>query len=269
MTDTPEIIGGGVFVESYQTSFAAKEEGQPSPMGFRVYGDDAFAKKVQEDSRTAAAAERLRTGRLGYRLFKRTFDIVFSSLVIVVGFIPIGCVCIAICAESKGSPIYAQKRMGRNGKAINVLKLRSMHVDADNVEKYLSPEQLAQWKVERKVDNDPRITKVGKFIRATSIDEIPQFLNVWTGTLSVIGPRPITRDELEQHFTAQQQKDLLSVRPGITGLWQAGERNGATFESGRRQEIELSYIRDAGVGLDWKIFCGTFGAMFGKRRSGR
>lgn len=216
-----------------------------------------------------AAGERLRHGRLGFRFAKRAFDIAFSGVVIVVGAIPIAIVCGAICAESEGAPIYSQTRVGRDGKRIRVLKLRSMVSDADDVEKYLSQEQLAQWRRERKVDADPRITKVGQFIRSTSIDEIPQFLNVFAGDLSVIGPRPITIDELEQHFTAEGRKALLSVRPGITGPWQAGERNEATFESGRRQQIELGYIRDAGIAEDARVFFATFGAMFGKKRSGR
>lgn len=188
---------------------------------------------------------------------------------VVVGAIPVALVCAAIRAESEGSPIYAQRRVGRDGRPIRVYKLRSMYADADDVERYLTPEQLDQWHRERKVDEDPRITRVGRVIRSTSIDELPQFLNVLTGELSVIGPRPITDEELEGSFTEQERRDLLSVRPGITGLWQAGERNGATFETGRRQEIELTYVRDASAALDARVFFATFGAMFGRKRTGR
>lgn len=152
---------------------------------------------------------------------------------------------------------------------IRVLKLRSMVADANDVHKYLSPEQFHQWEVERKVDDDPRITKVGRFIRKCSIDEVPQFLNVLKGDLSVIGPRPITRDEMEQHFSDEEKEELLSITPGITGLWQATDRNDATFESGLRQKIELHYVRNRCFRMDWKCFTGTFGAMFGKRRTGR
>lgn len=208
-------------------------------------------------------------GFVGYRFVKRLFDIVFSLLVTAVLSIPMAFICLAIRLESPGSPLYSQERIGKNGKRIRVLKLRSMYADADNVDKYLSAEQLEQWHSERKVDDDPRITKIGQVIRATSLDEIPQFLNVLTGDLSVIGPRPITQEELERHFTPEQRHELLSVRPGITGQWQAGERNGATFETGRRQAIELSYVRNASLGLDAKIFFSTFGAMFGKKRTGR
>ena len=209
------------------------------------------------------------TGTLFYRICKRAFDIAFSAGCTVVLAIPMACVCAAICAVSPGCPVYTQERVGRGGRVIRVLKLRSMVADASDVHKYLSPEQLHQWEVERKVDDDPRITRVGRFIRKCSIDEVPQFLNVLKGDLSVIGPRPITRDELEQHFSDEEKEELLSVAPGITGLWQATERNGATFESGLRQEIELHYVRHRCFRMDWKCFTGTFGAMFGKKKTGR
>lgn len=209
------------------------------------------------------------SGTLAYRFLKRLFDLVFSLCVTVVLFIPVAVVCVLICLESSGSPVYAQERVGKGGKTIKIFKLRSMVADAGNVQKYLSSEQLHQWEVERKVDDDPRITKVGQFIRKCSIDEMPQFLNVLNGDLSVIGPRPITRDELEQHFSDEEKAELLSVQPGITGLWQATDRNAATFESGLRQKIELHYVRNRCFRMDWKCFTGTFGAMFGKKRTGR
>ena len=209
------------------------------------------------------------TGTLFYRICKRTFDIVFSAGCAAVLAIPMAGVCAAICAESPGCPVYTQERVGRGGQVIRVLKLRSMVSDAGDVQKYLSPEQLRQWEVERKVDDDPRITKVGRFIRKCSIDEVPQFLNVLKGDLSVIGPRPITCDELDQHFSEEEKAELLSVRPGITGLWQSTDRNEATFESGLRQQIELHYVRNRSFRMDWKCFNGTFGAMFGKHRTGR
>ena len=209
------------------------------------------------------------SGTLGYRFLKRLFDLVFSLLMSVLLLIPLAVVCALISLESPGSPMYAQERVGKGGKIIRIFKLRSMVVDAGNVQKYLSPEQLHQWEVERKVDDDPRITRVGRFIRKCSIDEIPQFLNVLNGDLSVIGPRPITRDELEQHFSDEEKALLLSVQPGITGLWQATDRNAASFESGLRQKIELRYVRNRCFRMDWKCFTGTFGAMFGSSKTGR
>lgn len=209
------------------------------------------------------------SGTLSYRFIKRLFDLVFSLLMSVLLLVPIAIVCALISLESPGSPMYTQERVGKGGKTIKIFKLRSMVADAGDVQKYLSPEQLHQWEVERKVDDDPRITRIGQFIRKCSIDEMPQFLNVLNGDLSVIGPRPITRDELEQHFSDEEKAELLSVQPGITGLWQATDRNEATFESGLRQKIELRYVQNRCFRMDWKCFAGTFGAMFGKRKSGR
>lgn len=231
------------------------------------------SKEVTEQNAPVGAALAVQkiqpSGTLTYRFLKRLFDLVFSLCVSVVLVIPVAVVCAFICLESPGYPLYAQERVGKGSKTIKILKLRSMVTDAGNVQKYLSPEQLHQWEVERKVDDDPRITKVGQFIRKCSIDEMPQFLNVLNGDLSVIGPRPITRDELEQHFSDDEKAELLSVQPGITGLWQATDRNAATFESGLRQKIELNYVRNRCFQMDWKCFTGTFGAMFGKKRTGR
>lgn len=130
--------------------------------------------------------------RLVYRVVKRTFDVVFSAGVTVVLAIPVAIVCVAILIESPGAPMYSQERIGKGGKTIRVLKLRSMVADADNVERHLDPDQLKQWEMERKVDGDPRVTRVGKFIRKTSLDELPQFLNVLKGDipLRILKTRP-------------------------------------------------------------------------------
>lgn len=118
---------------------------------------------------TLAVREIQPSGTLSYRFLKRLFDFVFSLCVSVVLVIPVAIVCAFICLESPGNPLYTQERVGKGGKTIKILKLRSMVADAGNVQKYLSPEQLHQWEVERKVDDDPRITKVGQFIRKCSI----------------------------------------------------------------------------------------------------
>ena len=200
---------------------------------------------------------------LYYRFIKRLFDIVFSLCVIVVGFIPGAILSIFIFIDTKGTPIYSQERVGRDGKPFRIYKFRTMVADGDNVEKYFTPEQLEVWKRERKVEDDPRITRLGRILRALSIDEFPQFINVLLSQISIIGPRVITFSELE-HFG--EYKDLLlSVPPGITGLWQIGDRNSATFENGTRQEIELRYVLRASLGADIRIFLGTFSAMFVKR----
>ena len=124
-------------------------------------------------------------GRLGYHFVKRAFDIVFSACATIVGLIPVALLCLVIRLESPGSPIYLQERVGYRGKPLRILKLRTMVADSDDVEKHLSPEQLTQWERERKVDDDPRVTRVGRFLRKTSLDELPQFLNVLAGQIPV------------------------------------------------------------------------------------
>ena len=137
-----------------------------------------------------------------------------------------------------------------------------MVVDSDDVEKHLSPEQLEQWIRERKVERDPRITRVGALLRKTSLDELPQFLNVFIGQMSVVGPRPVVVDELAAY--GADEGAFLSMKPGITGWWQVQARNDATYEDGSRQELELYYVRNASLGLDARVFFETFKAMFGR-----
>ena len=164
--------------------------------------------------------------------------------------------------------MFRQRRIGKGGEEIRIWKLRSMYADAhEHPERYLDGAQMAQWKREQKVDDDPRVTRIGRIIRKTSLDEVPQFINVLTGDMSVIGPRPVTLEETYEYGDARDE--VLSVRPGITGLWQSTERNGATWENGRRQAIELEYVRGRGFTMDARCFIGTFGAMFGKNMTGR
>ena len=201
-------------------------------------------------------------GRIGYRVAKRAFDIVFSLVILAFCLVPVAVLCVVIRMESEGSPIYRQQRVGYCGRPLNVFKLRTMVADSDDVEKYLNPEQLEQWLYERKVDGDPRITKIGSFLRRTSLDELPQFLNVLAGSMSVIGPRPVVQDELAAY--GDDVGVLLSVKPGITGWWQVQARNDAVYVDGSRQELELFYTRNASFSLDAEVFFRTFKAMFGK-----
>lgn len=215
----------------------------------------------------AEACRALDRRTLGYRVAKRAFDIVFSAFVVAVGLVPCAVLSVAIAADTKGSPIYSQERVGRLGRPFRIHKFRSMVADADDVEKHFTPDQLEEWHREHKVADDPRITPLGRVLRRTSLDELPQFLNVLAGQMSVIGPRAITSEELAHY--GRDAAVLLSVPQGITGAWQAGPRNDATFENGERQRIELEYAKNAGFREDARVFLATFGAMFGKRRSGR
>lgn len=228
------------------------------------------ASSVLHEVGTEGLAERCRQldrRPIGYRAAKRAFDIAFSAVVISVGIVPCMLLSVAIAADTKGSPIYTQERVGRLGRPFRIYKFRTMVADADDIEKYLDTVQLEEWHRERKVTNDPRITRLGRVLRKTSLDELPQFLNVFVGQMSVIGPRAITRDELAHY--GDNAALLLSVPQGVTGSWQAGPRNEATFENGERQAIELAYVRRASLREDVRIALATFGAMFGKNRSGR
>lgn len=200
-------------------------------------------------------------GSVFYRRYvKRLIDIVASLLVVIVAFIPGAILAIIIVAQSGGAPFYSQERLGKNGKHFKLYKFRSMVSDADNVEKYFTPEQLETWHRERKVDNDPRITGIGRFLRKTSLDEFPQFINVLKGDMSVVGPRPIVDEEIVHY--GNRESEFLSVRPGITGWWQVVARNSATYVDGSRQELELYYVRHTSFTLDWNIIKRTFGAVF-------
>lgn len=196
-----------------------------------------------------------------YRVLKRSIGLLVSLTVVAVGLIPGLILSLLIWFDTGGSPIYTQTRAGRFGIPFRIHKFRTMVADSDNVEKYLNEEQLSIWHKERKVENDPRITSLGRLLRATSIDELPNFLDVLAGNLSIVGPRAISFSEVA--WFGNQQAELLSVHPGITGLWQTGPRNEASFESGRRQALELEYVRTAGLSVDAKVFFQTFGAIVG------
>lgn len=198
-----------------------------------------------------------------YRFVKRGIDLVVSSFVILFGFIPAVILSILIALDTKGTPIYSQARVGRGGKPFKIYKFRSMVSDSDNVEKYFTPEQLEVWRSERKVDDDPRVTPLGRIIRKLSIDEFPQFINVFLGQISIVGPRVITYDELSHY--GDDAALLLSVPQGISGAWQCGPRNLATFENGMRQRIELDYARRSSLRRDAHIFFKTFSVMFVER----
>ena len=199
-------------------------------------------------------------GGAGYLACKRVFDIVFSAGVCVLIAIPVAVASAAIAIESPGKPIFRQERIGQGGKRIHIFKLRTMVADAHtNPQKYMTPEQFAVWKREQKLNNDPRVTKVGRALRRTSMDELPQFVNVLMGDLSVIGPRPVTLEETYEFGNARDE--VLACKPGITGWWATTDRNNSTWESGVRQDREIFYVRHQSFGLDARIFVKTFKAL--------
>lgn len=201
-------------------------------------------------------------GNWFYFLVKRIFDFINSLLaIILLGLVMLG-VAIAVKSTSKGPAIFADRRVGKNGEIIKVLKFRSMYIDAEvNIDSYLSPEQKAIWLKERKLDNDPRITKVGRFIRKTSLDELPQLFNIFIGTMSFVGTRPITERELTGNFTPEQQLILKSGKPGLTGYWQVYGRGSAEYFNGERQKLELEYFYRRGLFFDLKLLILTVPAV--------
>lgn len=197
-----------------------------------------------------------------YDFFKRFFDILFSTLSIIILSFLFLIIVILIAINSPGKVIFKDKRVGRNHKEINVYKFRTMYVDAEaNIEKYMSKEEVEKWKIERKIDNDKRITKIGKILRKTSLDELPQLFNIFIGNMSFVGPRPVARNELDANYTKEEQNALLSVKPGLTGYWQAYGRSDVTYENRKRQEMELAYLRKRSLFFDLKLIFITIPAV--------
>jgi lipopolysaccharide/colanic/teichoic acid biosynthesis glycosyltransferase len=139
-----------------------------------------------------------------------------------------------------------------------------MRSDAGNLNTLLTPEQLKQYHREFKIVDDPRITDIGNFLRLSSLDELPQFLNVLFGSMSLVGPRPIVEEETVHY--GRDLETFLSVRPGVTGYWQAYARNNAEYKDGKRQKMELYYVNHMSLLFDIKIFFHTFGSVL--RRDG-
>lgn len=196
-----------------------------------------------------------------YYFNKRIFDILSSFCVIVIFSWFILILFIIQIFATKGHPIFADKRVGYKGKDIKVYKFRTMYFDAEsNINKYLTPEQLEIWKRERKLDDDPRITKFGRFLRKTSLDELPQLFNILFGSMSVIGPRPITRKE-EGNFYPSELNVLHKAKPGLTGYWQVMARSNADFDSGERQRLELEYFKKRSFWYDFSLIFRTIPAV--------
>ncbi len=197
-----------------------------------------------------------------YYFFKRLFDVVSSFLVICLFswlILPLFIIQIFV---TKGHPIFKDSRIGKNGKPFNVLKFRSMYFDAEtNIDKYLSQEQKKQWIEERKLDDDPRITSFGRFLRKTSLDELPQLFNILFGSMSVVGYRPMSEREYFSHFNKYERKILATAKPGLTGNWQVYGRGSADFESGERQKLEMNYFLKRSLIFDLTLIFKTIPAV--------
>ena len=195
--------------------------------------------------------------RYGCYLFvKRTFDIVASGLFLILFSWLYLILALVVKFSDFGPVFYRHERVGKNGKTIYIPKFRSMKKDADKLEEMLTPEQLEQYRKEYKIDNDPRVTKVGNFLRKTSLDELPNIWAIFTGKISIVGPRPLMREELEEKYGEDAAK-LVSIRPGMIGMWAANGRSNCTYESGERQKLELYYVDHCSLWLDIKIIFKT------------
>lgn len=188
-----------------------------------------------------------------YKYVKRTLDVVIASIALVILAPIFLIIAILIKAESKGPVFFAHKRIGKDGKEIKILKFRTMVDNAEDLIKEFTPEQMEEFKKNFKLENDPRITNMGKFLRKTSLDELPQLINIIRGELSLIGPRPIVSKELEKY--ENNKGKFLSITPGLTGYWASNGRSNVSYEE--RMMMELYYIDNISWKLDLKIFFKT------------
>lgn len=192
-----------------------------------------------------------------YLLFKRFFDIVLSFIGLIIALIPMLIIALIIKLESPGPVIYLHTRIGKEGKPLKLLKFRSMYANADKMIQDFTPEQKAEWEANFKLEHDPRITRVGHFLRRSSLDELPQLLNILGGSLSLVGPRPVVQEELERY--GENKEKFLRATPGLTGYWQAYARSTCTYE--QRMEMELFYADHASLWWDIKILFKTVGVV--------
>ena len=200
-----------------------------------------------------------------FSLFWKRFIDLFLLLISSPITIPVVLiVSLAIKISSPGPVFYGHKRTGRNGREFKCWKFRSMVIDADKqLEKILAenPQMRAEWEKDRKFTNDPRVTKIGKILRKTSIDEIPQFFNILTGEMSFIGPRPVTEPELKKY--GNKAEFILSVQPGLSGMWQISGRSDTGYEE--RVTLDSYYIQNWSVWLDiWIIIKTVYVVLRGK-----
>lgn len=192
---------------------------------------------------------------------KRAFDILFSLLVLTLGIPVFLTIAIIILLSSRGKVIYAHERIGRGGKPFKCYKFRTMYPNADaRLQELLNnnPDLQLEWEQTFKLKNDPRIIPGGTILRKTSLDELPQFWNVLRGDLSVVGPRPVVHAEIAKYYGVKAAK-ILSVRPGLTGIWQVSGRNDTSYET--RIQLDEKYVDNHSMTLDFKLIAKTIPSM--------
>ena len=195
-----------------------------------------------------------------YIIVKKFFDLLFSIVFFIICLPLFIVISILIKFNSRGPIFFSQKRLGKNNIPFSCIKFRTMHPEAkDILENILAKNPLLKKEFDEshKIKNDPRITVIGKFLRKTSLDELPQFINVLKGEMSIVGPRPIVKGEKKKY--GKYLKEVLSVKPGITGLWQVSGRNNLTYKT--RVLLDLNYVRNSNFLMDFRIIIRTFGVI--------
>jgi undecaprenyl-phosphate galactose phosphotransferase len=196
------------------------------------------------------------------RFCKRTLD-VLGALVLAGVFSPLILTILFLMHRQGGSPIFRHKRVGRNGEIFECLKFRTMVPNAEQALRELltrNSELRAEWGRDHKLRDDPRVTRLGKFLRSTSLDELPQLWNVVKGEMSLVGPRPVTREELLRY--GRNMLLYMMVKPGITGLWQVSGRSNTDYR--RRVAIDVCYVRNRSILLDLWILLKTTLVVLGR-----
>lgn len=188
-----------------------------------------------------------------YLALKRFIDILGSTIGILILSPIFIIICIAIKFDSPGPVVFGHVRKGKGGKDIKVYKFRTMYSNANEIFENFTPQQKEEYYKNFKLDNDPRVTKLGGFLRKTSLDELPQLFNILKGDMTIIGPRPIVEKEVEKY--GDKAEKLFSVVPGLGGYWQANGRSDTTYEE--RVEMDMYYIDHMCFTLDAKILFQT------------
>ena len=205
----------------------------------------------------------IQSKKIIYCLTKRGIDLLLSLLVMPI-YLIIYTLVAAVFKFTDGGPVlYKSARIGKDGKPFYMYKFRTMKINADKLEDFLTPEEIAKYKKEYKLENDPRINRIGNILRKTSMDELPQILNVIKNDMSLIGPRPVLNEETLLY--GKDRNILLSVKPGLTGYWQAYARNDVGYTDGRRQKMELYYIENRSLKLDIRIFFATIRRVLSRK----
>ena len=194
------------------------------------------------------------------RSLKRTGDVVFALSALLIGAPVFLLLAVLVKVSSPGPVFYVQRRVGRGYRRFGCIKFRTMRPDADRVLASVlasSPAMQEEFERDFKLREDPRITPIGRFLRRSSLDELPQFINVLRGEMSVVGPRPIVDKEIDRY--GPYMDEVLAVRPGLTGLWQVSGRNNLSYA--KRVRLDLAYARGRSFLLDLAIVLRTFGVL--------